>query len=68
MINAHRTGAYISSLRKARDWTQLQLAEKLLRKHPKYIVILAPFCTYVLTDPPRILVPTSKLDFDSPLG
>jgi anaerobic C4-dicarboxylate transporter DcuB len=27
----------------------VQLAEKLLRKHPKYIVFLAPFCTYVLT-------------------
>jgi len=27
----------------------VQLAEKLLRKHPRYIVFLAPFCTYVLT-------------------
>ncbi len=27
----------------------VQLAEKLLRKHPRNIVFLAPFCTYVLT-------------------
>ncbi|HYA13943.1 MAG TPA: anaerobic C4-dicarboxylate transporter family protein, partial [Syntrophales bacterium] len=27
----------------------VQLAEKLLRRHPKYITFLAPFCTYVLT-------------------
>jgi anaerobic C4-dicarboxylate transporter DcuB len=27
----------------------VQLAEKLLRKHPKYITFLAPFCTYTLT-------------------
>jgi anaerobic C4-dicarboxylate transporter DcuB len=27
----------------------VQLAEKLLRKHPKYITFLAPLCTYVLT-------------------
>ncbi len=27
----------------------VQLAEKLLRKHPKYIVLLAPFCTWLLT-------------------
>jgi transcriptional regulator with XRE-family HTH domain len=33
MINAQQTGAYISSLRKARDWTQQQLAEKLLVSH-----------------------------------
>jgi transcriptional regulator with XRE-family HTH domain len=33
MINAHRTGGYISRLRKARDWTQLDLAEKLHVTH-----------------------------------
>src|SRR5688500_1789437 len=33
MINAHRTGAFISSLRKAKDWTQLDLAQKLLVTH-----------------------------------
>lgn len=33
MINAHRTGAYISSLRKAKDWTQQELAEKLHVTH-----------------------------------
>lgn len=33
MINALRTGAYISQLRKARDWTQLELAEKLHITH-----------------------------------
>lgn len=27
----------------------VQLAERLLRKHPKYITFLAPFCTYTLT-------------------
>jgi len=27
----------------------VQLAEKLLRKHPKYITFLAPLCTYLLT-------------------
>jgi len=27
----------------------VQLAEKLLRKHPRYIVFLGPICTYVLT-------------------
>jgi anaerobic C4-dicarboxylate transporter DcuB len=27
----------------------VQLAEKLLRRHPKYITFLAPLCTYVLT-------------------
>jgi anaerobic C4-dicarboxylate transporter DcuB len=27
----------------------VQLAERLLRKHPKYITFLAPFCTYILT-------------------
>jgi anaerobic C4-dicarboxylate transporter DcuB len=27
----------------------VQLAEKLLRKHPKYVTFLAPFCTYTLT-------------------
>ncbi len=27
----------------------VQLAERLLRSHPKYIVFLAPFCSYVLT-------------------
>src|SRR5512136_1865741 len=27
----------------------VQLAEKLLRRHPRYITFLAPFCTYVLT-------------------
>ena len=27
----------------------VQLAEKLLRKHPKYIVFLAPYCTWLLT-------------------
>lgn len=27
----------------------VQLAEKLLRKHPKYIVFLAPYCSYFLT-------------------
>ena len=27
----------------------VQLAERLLRKHPKYIVFLAPTCTYLLT-------------------
>src|SRR5512139_3200993 len=27
----------------------VQVAEKVLRKHPKYIVFLAPFCTYILT-------------------
>ena len=27
----------------------VQLAEKLLRKHPKYITFLAPFCTWLLT-------------------
>ena len=33
MITAQRTGAFISGLRKARDWTQLELAEKLLVTH-----------------------------------
>jgi transcriptional regulator with XRE-family HTH domain len=33
MINAHRTGAYISRLRKAKDWTQLELAERLHVTH-----------------------------------
>src|SRR5947209_8839482 len=33
MINAQRTGAYISNLRKIRDWTQQQLAERLLVSH-----------------------------------
>ena len=33
MINAQRTGAYISKLRKGKDWTQQQLAEKLLVTH-----------------------------------
>ncbi len=33
MINAQRTGAYISQLRKAKDWTQLELAEKLHVTH-----------------------------------
>jgi len=27
----------------------VQLAEKLLRRHPKYITFLAPLCTYLLT-------------------
>jgi anaerobic C4-dicarboxylate transporter DcuB len=27
----------------------VQLAEKLLRRHPKYVTFLAPFCTYTLT-------------------
>lgn len=27
----------------------VQLAERLLRKHPKYIVFLAPYCSYFLT-------------------
>ncbi len=27
----------------------VQLAEKLLRRHPKYIVFLAPYCTWLLT-------------------
>lgn len=27
----------------------VQLAERLLRRHPKYIVFLAPICTYLLT-------------------
>jgi anaerobic C4-dicarboxylate transporter DcuB len=27
----------------------VQLAERLLRKHPKYIVFLAPYCTWLLT-------------------
>lgn len=27
----------------------VQLAERLLRRHPKYITFLAPFCTYTLT-------------------
>ncbi|ACL65142.1 anaerobic c4-dicarboxylate antiporter, Dcu family [Anaeromyxobacter dehalogenans 2CP-1] len=27
----------------------VQLAEKLLRAHPKYVTILAPFCTFFLT-------------------
>ena len=30
------------------DWL-IQLAEKLLRKHPEHITILAPFCTFFLT-------------------
>lgn len=33
MINAQRTGAYISQLRKAKDWTQLELAERLHVTH-----------------------------------
>jgi len=33
MINAHRTGGYISRLRKEKDWTQLGLAEKLHVTH-----------------------------------
>jgi transcriptional regulator with XRE-family HTH domain len=33
MINAHRTGAYISRLRKGKDWTQLELAERLHVTH-----------------------------------
>lgn len=33
MISANRTGAYISSLRKTRDWTQQELAEKLHVTH-----------------------------------
>jgi anaerobic C4-dicarboxylate transporter DcuB len=30
------------------DWL-IQIAERLLRKHPKYITILAPLCTFFLT-------------------
>lgn len=30
------------------DWL-IQIAEKLLRRHPKYITILAPLCTFFLT-------------------
>lgn len=30
------------------DWL-IQIAERLLRKHPKYIIILAPLCTFFLT-------------------
>lgn len=30
------------------DW-MIQLAERLLRKHPDHITILAPFCTFFLT-------------------
>ena len=33
MINSHRTGAFISRLRKDKDWTQLELAEKLHVTH-----------------------------------
>ncbi len=33
MINAQRTGAYISKLRKSKDWTQQELAEKLHVTH-----------------------------------
>ena len=33
MISANRTGAYISSLRKAKDWTQQELAESLHVTH-----------------------------------
>jgi transcriptional regulator with XRE-family HTH domain len=33
MIDPHRTGAYISRLRKDKDWTQLDLAEKLHVTH-----------------------------------
>lgn len=30
------------------DWL-IQLAERLLRKHPNYITFLAPLCTFLLT-------------------
>ena len=30
------------------DW-MIQVAERLLRKHPNHITILAPFCTFFLT-------------------
>ena len=30
------------------EWL-IQLAEKILRKHPEHIIILAPFCTFFLT-------------------
>jgi transcriptional regulator with XRE-family HTH domain len=33
MIDPHRTGAFISRLRKEKDWTQLELAEKLHVTH-----------------------------------
>jgi len=33
MTHPHRTGTYISSLRKVKDWTQLELAEKLHVTH-----------------------------------
>jgi transcriptional regulator with XRE-family HTH domain len=33
MIDPHQTGAYISRLRKDKDWTQLELAEKLHVTH-----------------------------------
>src|SRR5215212_11429383 len=33
MISASRTGAYISALRKAKDWTQLDLAQRLQVTH-----------------------------------
>ena len=33
MVDPRATGAYISRLRRARDWTQLQLAEKLSVTH-----------------------------------
>ena len=39
-----------ATLHAAGAWTYMvQLAEKLLRKHPQRIVILAPLCTYFLT-------------------
>ena len=33
MIDLRKTGAYISSLRRSKDWTQLELAEKLHVTH-----------------------------------
>ena len=33
MIDAHKTGAYIAQLRKARDWTQVELADRLHVTH-----------------------------------
>src|SRR4051812_17399343 len=33
MIDPHRTGAVIARLRRARDWTQVQLAEQLHVTH-----------------------------------
>ena len=48
IISAAGTGAGVLQASGGMDWL-IQLAEKLLRKHPERITILAPLCTFLLT-------------------